>query len=205
MDGTGTRKAALNGQVSATMPSANGADEGEAVPKLWFVVKTRMHGERQMAKRLASCGAEVFLPVQKEWHQWSDRRKQVARLVIPMLVFVRLGIEERKELTPLLSLKFLADSTRNNKPAVIPDIQMQWFMFMLSRSESEVQMETATIHVGDCVRVTGGCLAGLVGHVAEDPQGRTKVVIRIGNLGCASVEVAKDSLQVVQIEEEPIG
>lgn len=181
----------------AAMPFVDGTDEGEAVPRHWYVVKTRMHGERQMVKRLSNCGVEIFLPVQKELHQWSDRKKQVERIVIPMLVFARLGFEEKSTLEKSLFLRFLEDSTPGHKSAVIPDVQMQRFMFMLSRSDAKVQMAPATIRVGDCVRVTGGSLAGLVGNVLEESEGKTKVVIRIGNLGCASVEVERNDVEIV--------
>lgn len=41
---------------------------------------------KKTAERLKAMGVEYYLPIQSEIRQWSDRRKRVDRLVIPMMI-----------------------------------------------------------------------------------------------------------------------
>ena len=49
-------------------------------------------------------GIENFLPIQEEIHQWSDRRKKISRVLIPMIVFVHVDALERKKVLELYSV-----------------------------------------------------------------------------------------------------
>ena len=74
-----------------------GTGEGVAHSKRWYVALVRMHHEKKVAERLAKMGIENFVPVQQEVHQWSDRRKVVESVLLPMMVFVHADPKERKE------------------------------------------------------------------------------------------------------------
>ena len=65
-----------------------GTGEGVAHSKRWYVALVRMHHEKKVAERLDKMGIENFVPVQQEIHQWSDRRKVVESVLLPMMVFV---------------------------------------------------------------------------------------------------------------------
>ena len=68
----------------------NGINDREACPKRWVAALVQMNCERKVAARLDKMGIENYVAIQKEEHQWSDRRKKIERVVIPMVVFVRL-------------------------------------------------------------------------------------------------------------------
>ena len=74
-----------------------GTGEGVAHSKRWYVAMTRMHHEKKVQERLERMGIESFIPVQQEIHQWSDRRKLVETVLLPMMVFVYVDPKERKE------------------------------------------------------------------------------------------------------------
>ena len=57
--------------------------------KRWLVAIVRIHHEKKTSERLTKMGVENFLPIQQEVHNWSDRRKVVDRVVLPMMIFVR--------------------------------------------------------------------------------------------------------------------
>ena len=65
-----------------------GTGEGVAHSKRWYVALVRMHHEKKVSEYLNKVGIENFVPVQKEIHQWSDRRKLVESVLLPMMVFV---------------------------------------------------------------------------------------------------------------------
>lgn len=54
----------------------------------WLVAYVQSCLEKKTAERLKAMGVEYYLPIQSEIRQWSDRRKKVDRLVIPMMIFV---------------------------------------------------------------------------------------------------------------------
>ncbi len=80
-----------------------GTGEGVAYSKRWYVALVRMHHEKKVAERLGKMGIENFVPIQQEVHQWSDRRKVVESVLLPMMVFVHVDPKERKEVLSLQS------------------------------------------------------------------------------------------------------
>ena len=52
--------------------------------KRWLVAIVRIHHEKKTSERLTKMGVENFLPIQQEVHNWSDRRKVVDRVILPM-------------------------------------------------------------------------------------------------------------------------
>ena len=108
-----------------------GTGEGVAHSKRWYVALVRMHHEKKVAERLDKMGIENFVPVQQEVHQWSDRRKVVERVLLPMMIFVHVDMYEQKEVLTLGSISRYMVLRGESTPAVIPDEQMHRFKFML--------------------------------------------------------------------------
>lgn len=184
------------GGISDNIMSVIGTDNGEAVPRRWYVLHTRMHGERRTVANLSRFGMESFLPLQVEVHQWSDRKKKVARLLLPMMVFVRLNQEEKAILQRFPdTFKFLKDRVHKDSLMVVPDDQMQRFIFMVTRADTEVSIEPPVFHRGDMVRICKGGLRGMRGIMVRCPDGSAKVVIRIAHLACASVVISEEWLE----------
>ncbi len=156
--------------------------------KQWLVAYVRMHHERKTSERLTQMGIENYLPIQKEVRQWSDRRKTVDRIVIPMMVFVHVDAEERSQVLSLSSVTRYMVLRGTSSPAVIPDKQMERFRFMLDFSEETVTMSSETFAPGEKVRVVKGKLSGLVGELITI-NGNSKVIIRLDVLGCAQADI----------------
>ena len=68
---------------------------------------------------------------------------------------------------------------------------------MVGDAETPVTIDTRTLHVGSKVRVKGGSLMGLEGHVLQEPDGKTSIVLTIDFLGCAKAEVPLEWLEKV--------
>lgn len=144
--------------------------------------------EKKTAQRLAAMGIECYLPVQSEIRQWSDRRKRVERLVIPMMIFVHVTPQERPLPLSLQAVSRYMVLRGESTPAVIPDEQMDRFRFMLDYSPETVEMCSAPLAPGDAVKVIKGPLAGLEGELIT-VNGKSKVAVRLDMLGCAHVDV----------------
>ena len=133
-------------------------------------------------------GIECYLPVQSEIRQWSDRRKRVDRLVIPMMIFVHVSPQERPLPLSLQAVSRYMVLRGESTPAVIPDEQMAQFRFMLDYSPEAVEMCSTPLAPGDAVKVIKGPLAGLEGELITI-DGKSKVAIRLDMLGCAHVDM----------------
>lgn len=157
-------------------------------PRQWLVAYVQSCLEKKTAQRLAAMGIECYLPVQSEIRQWSDRRKRVDCLVIPMMIFVHVTPQERPLPLSLQAVSRYMVLRGESTPAVIPDEQMNRFRFMLDYSPEAVEMCSAPLAPGDAVKVIKGPLAGLEGELIT-VNGKSKVAVRLDMLGCAHVDV----------------
>ena len=166
----------------------SGTGEGVAHSKRWYVALVRMHHEKKIAERLDKMGIENFVPVQQEIHQWSDRRKVVESVLLPMMVFVHADPKERKEVLSFSTVSRYMVMRGESSPAVIPDEQMARFRFMLDYSDEAVCMNDSPLARGEKVRVIKGPLSGLVGELVTVGS-KSKIAVRLNMLGCACVDM----------------
>lgn len=164
------------------------ATKTNTAPRQWLVAYVQSCLEKKTAQRLAAMGIECYLPVQSEIRQWSDRRKRVDCLVIPMMIFVHVTPQERPLPLSLQAVSRYMVLRGESTPAVIPDEQMDRFRFMLDYSPEAVEMCSAPLAPGDAVKVIKGPLAGLEGELIT-VNGKSKVAVRLDMLGCAHVDV----------------
>ena len=151
--------------------------------KRWLVAIVRICHEKKTGERLTKMGIENFLPIQQEVHQWSDRRKIVDRVLLPMMIFVHVDLQEQKEVLTLSSISRYMVLRGESTPAVIPDQQMLRFKFMLDYSDETISMSTSP-------------LAGLEGELVH-VNGKSKVAVRLTMLGCACVDIPAGCVEPV--------
>jgi len=164
--------------------------------KRWLAAYVKMHHEKQVRDRLAQMEIENFLPVQEEIRQWSDRKKKVERVLIPMMIFVHVDIEEQRTVITHPSILRYLTLRGEHTPAEIPGEQMERFRFMLDHSDSAVSFSTADLQPGEMIRVIKGPLAGLDGELVT-VEGKSRIAIRIYQLGCAIVEIGTSMVEKI--------
>lgn len=160
----------------------------QADGRKWYVAYVRLFHERKTAENLATMGIESFVPVREEIHQWSQRKKKVMRVLIPQMIFIHADHKQRMEALTLPAISRYMVLRGEHVPAVIPDDQMERFMFMVDYSEETVEMFITPLEPGQAVRVIKGPLAGLEGELMEI-DGKSKVVVRLDLLGYAGVDM----------------
>ena len=154
----------------------------------WYVAYVRLFHERKTAEKLAAMGIESFVPVREEIHQWSQRKKKVMRVLIPQMIFIHATPKERLEALTLASISHYMVLRGEHTPAIIPDRQMQQFMFMVDYSEESIEMYISPLQPGQSIKVIKGPLAGMEGELIEI-EGKSKVIVRLDLLGCAGVDM----------------
>ena len=178
----------LTNKKSINAGPSFGTGEGVAHSKRWYVALVRMHHEKKVAERLNKMGIENFVPVQQELHQWSDRRKMVESVLLPMMVFVHVDAKERKEVLSFSTVSRYMVMRGESSPTIIPDEQMARFRFMLDYSKDVISMNSAPLARGEKVRVIKGPLTGLVGELVT-VDGKSKIAVRLNMLGCACADM----------------
>lgn len=175
----------------------NVANDREAHAKHWVAALVQMNCERKVSAKLDKLGIANYVAVQKEEHLWSDRKKKIDRVVIPMVVFVRLSQEEVDECRRLsFILKFIAYPGSKEPATPIPDGQIERLKFLLQHSDAKVTI-VENLRVGDKVRLVRGPMKGLEGELSHVEENKPVVALRIDGLGYACVSVDKCNLELI--------
>ena len=175
----------------------NGTNDGVAYPKRWVAVLVQMNCEKKVAERLDKLGVENYVPIQQEEHHWSDRKKRIDRVVIPMVVFVRLAKDEEEKFRRFsFILKFIKYPGSKELATPIPDEQIERLKFLLNNADTKVSI-VENLKVGDKVRLVGGAMKGLEGELSHIEENKPIVAIRIDGLGYACVSVEKFNLEII--------
>ncbi|MCK9159090.1 MAG: UpxY family transcription antiterminator [Bacteroidaceae bacterium] len=156
--------------------------------KQWLVAYVRLYHEKKTRDRLKEMNIECFLPIQEETHQWSDRKKKIERIVIPMMIFIHIEPQERQLPLTLSSVNRYLVLRGESSPAVIPDKQMDQFRFMLDYSEEAVEMCNQKLEPGQKIRVIKGSMTGFEGELVKIGS-KNKLVVSLNILGYATVDI----------------
>lgn len=176
----------------------NGTNDREACPKRWVAALVQMNCEKKISAKLDKLGVTNYVATQNEEHQWSDRKKKIERVVIPMVVFVRLAKDEVAEFHKYSFIhKFVTYPGSKELATPIPDEQIEKLKFLLDNADAEVSIVN-NLKVGDNVRIIRGPMKGLQGELSQIEENKPVVAIRIDGLGYACVSVEKINLERIK-------
>ena len=179
-------------------PVVSVTTDREAHPVRWVAALVQMCTEKKVGDRLTKLGIENYVPTQTEIHQWSDRKKKVERVVIPMVVFVRADEATERTLRMQSFIRKILTYPGQQAAAVIPDDQIDRLKFMLKQADSPVELMPENLRVGDRVRIARGALKGLEGELCKSVPEKSMVAIRIDGLRYACVSVSVGDLEVIK-------
>lgn len=144
----------------------------------WYAVYTRPRAEKQVYQRLIEQGVETFLPLQKTYRRWSDRKKLVEKPLLSSYIFVKV---KRKNFPLVFKVngvvKFV---TFEGTPASIPQRQIDNLRLLIN-SDAEIEISSEKFAAGDNVEVISGSLIGLTGELIKT-GGKNRVIVRIDRL-----------------------
>ena len=144
----------------------------------WYAIYTNPRAEKQVRDRLMEEGVEVFLPLQKTYRIWSDRKKLVEVPLLSSYVFVKVTPSEFPRVYQTSGVvRFI---TFEGQPASIPQNQIDNLRLLIN-SDAEIEISSEKFEKGDNVEVIRGSLIGLTGELVNmGPHSR--VVVRIDRL-----------------------
>ena len=149
------------------------AVEAGANVEQWFAVQTRARHEKVVAQRLRDKGVTTFLPLVREVHGWSDRRKTLELPLFSCYVFARLLPRHDGRFRVLLVdgvLRFVGSS--HGIP--IPEEQIDAVRRLAS--EQLTYSCYPFLKIGQRVRIRSGALSGVEGILISRSGDRTLVI-----------------------------
>jgi transcription antitermination factor NusG len=173
--GLDERSHGLLGVVSSNLAEISAP--AEIRPPEWFALQTRYRFEKRVAAQLHAKGMEVFLPLRRENHQWSDRQKAVTIPLFPGYEFVRLDQLLDSRRTVLKTAGLIGFVNFRGTAAAVPSKQIEDLRLLLN--ETVPFSLYPFVQVGRRVRIRGGCLHGLEGVMAHE---KGKLVISIDSI-----------------------
>ena len=167
--------------------------------KYWFAARTRDKQEFTIRKFLDKLRSEenldldYYLPTRIVISQLKYRRKRSEVPVIRNLIFVRATKQPAWDGVQLFYMRDLL----SHSMLVVPDKQMEDFMFVMDLNPDSVGFDIEPLTVGKKVKVVKGDFCGIEGEIATEAN-KTYVVIRIKGVLIASVKVPKSYLKLIQ-------
>jgi transcriptional antiterminator RfaH len=144
----------------------------------WYALYTRPRAEKQVYQRLVENHIETFLPLQKTYRMWSDRKKLVEKPLLSSYIFVKTKSKHFPEVFKVLGVvKFV---TFEGHPASIPQKQIDNLRLLIN-SDEEIEISSEKFARGDNVVVVNGSLIGLTGELIKIGT-KNRVVVRIDKL-----------------------
>jgi transcription antitermination factor NusG len=150
------------------------------VDKKWHVIYVKARHEKRFHSEMLEMGLESFLPMRRELHAWSDRKKWVEVPLFSSYVFVRMfhSVQtpsedlfgtgttsgERKRVYSLSG--FVRFVSSNGKPSIVPEWQIDGIRKFVEFYPEEVDVLDSD-YVGTEGIIIGGPLMGMHGKVVD--------------------------------------
>ena len=132
----------------------------------WYVANT-CRQEKKIKQRLDSMGIENFIPFQQIARKIHGVDKLIEVPVIPNLVFIHTTFKSCMSLIQeyAFDMRYLRDRETGNF-LIVPDKQMNDFMFLLDFSKEMVEVVNENLKKGDKVVTIGG-MFGVITAISE--------------------------------------
>jgi transcription antitermination factor NusG len=144
----------------------------------WFAIQTRYRFEKKVVAQLKHKSCEVYLPLLSERRGWSDRQIVATIPLFPGYAFVRIDRSHDARRNVLQTAGLIGFVSFGGIVAAVPQKQIEDLQLLL---EQEVKFSLDPfVHVGQRVRIRGGCLHGLEGMLLQHEKG--KLVISIESI-----------------------
>ena len=144
----------------------------------WYALYTRPRAEKLVFARLEEEGIETFLPLQKTFRVWSDRKKLVEKPLLPSYIFVKTIKKNFPKVYKITGVvKFVSFE---GKPVSIPQKQIDNLRLLIN-SNAEIEVSSEKFSPGDNVEVINGSLVGLTGELVRIGS-KNRVVVRVDRL-----------------------
>lgn len=166
----------------------------------WVALYTNPRAEKQVVKNLLREGFEVYLPLVRELHTWSDRKKWVEVPLIKSYVFAKITSRQESLIRNVVGVAFLIKFRSN--VLTIPEAEIKMMKdFIASKIEIQVRA-VEELHRGSHVRIHSGALAGKEGVLVSDCEDGNFAVEITGISMALVVNIDKELMEVIDEDSD---
>lgn len=166
----------------------------------WVALYTNPRAEKQVEKNLQREGFVAYLPMIRELHTWSDRKKWVEIPLIKSYIFAKITAREEMLIRNVVGVAFLIKF--KNNVLTIPESEIQMMKdFIASKLAIQVR-NTEELARGKRVRIHSGSLAGREGLLVSDCEDGNFAVEITGISMALVTYIDTDLLEPIEDEEE---
>ncbi|MGA9509892.1 MAG: UpxY family transcription antiterminator [Candidatus Sulfotelmatobacter sp.] len=144
----------------------------------WFAIETRYRFEKKVFAQLNQQGFKAFLPLLTEHHRWSDRQKVVTVPLFPGYAFVLVDQSRDSWQSVLRTVGLIRFVSFGGIVVAVPPKQIEDLQLLLQHNG--LFSLHPFVHVGQRVRIRGGCLHGLEGIMVRNET--NKLVISVQSI-----------------------
>ena len=145
----------------------------------WYIWYTKPRAEKKIRDRLLSKNIEVFLPLQKELRQWSDRKKWVETPLFSGYIFTRIPWKEMDKIS--FTEGVLNYVRMDGAPAFLHEYEVESIKSILQHG-IQAEVTDSQFELGDFIEIASGPLKGLTGNIIQY-RGNNKLAVSITQLG----------------------
>ncbi|WP_300704972.1 UpxY family transcription antiterminator [Bacteroides sp.] len=172
--------------------------------KYWFAARTLSKQEFAVQKRIEKLNleekidVECYLPTRTVVTQLKYRRKRSVVPVARGLIFIHATKQAACDIPNIYGVQvFYMRDLSTHSMLIVPDKQMQDFMFVMDLNPDGVSFDNEPLTIGQKVTVVKGEFSGVEGEISTEAN-KTYVVIRITGVLVASIKVPKSYLKVIK-------
>jgi transcription antitermination factor NusG len=151
----------------------------------WYAIHTRARHEKAVNTQIERKGVTTFLPLIRETHRWSDRKKTIECALFDCYTFVRLESYAQNHLPIVKTPGVVGFVGIRGVGLPIPDKEIEDIRALLDNNIPCTPYPF--LSAGRRVRIRGGCMDGLEGILVAKNSDQSLVV---------SVEMIQRSLAV---------
>jgi transcription antitermination factor NusG len=164
----------------------------------WYAARVKYRTEKMIKDFLEEKEIKHFIPFRKVFKELNGKKIQKEKPVISCLIFVNTDYMTALSIPDKSGFRISYIYNNDTKKIrIIPDKQMQDFMFLLDFSESIIRIPNINLKRGDRVRVIKGDFVGVEGELIRI-KGHKRVVVRLeGLFSLATTYIPGDYLEKI--------
>jgi len=190
-------KKEIVGTIISRKPSAEAAANVMKKDRQWYAVYTKSRCEKKMLDFLTDVKIEAYVPIRKEMHKWSDRKKLVEMPMIHSYCFVKLDWESERNKV-FVAPGFVNFVCHDRVGVVIPQSEID-LMKKTVDSMLAIEVENRLLRTGKKVRILTGPMTGTVGKVEALTSKRVNIVLEA--VGVTMIVDLNDDVQFETVYE----
>ncbi|MCQ2204148.1 MAG: UpxY family transcription antiterminator [Bacteroidales bacterium] len=163
----------------------------------WYAIYTKSRCEKKIYTHLTDLGYTAYVPMRKELHKWSDRKKLIEVPMINSYCFVYLDANRERQKV-FEAPGYVGFVSKDRHPVVIPEAEIE-AMKKTVDSMLSVEIESRLLRKGKRVRILTGPMTGAIG-VVENLTSK-KVNILLTAIGVTMIVDLNDNVHFETVED----